>query len=270
VSPGQLVGGRFVVEREVGSGGMGTVYRARDTETGELGDGDAPSYLVMEWLDGEDLEQRLVRRALGVAETVALGVRIADALGAVHARGLIHRDVKPSNIFRPRRLRLREAARLRDRPRPEPPEIWLARGDSLGAGSAFAMGAQLIRVAAAMRDGEPLAIRHEKLRARVTSHVPLHDRDRVHAFLCEMVAAPLPAGDSDLVLHAARRDPIVMGDQLRRAWEDFVEAECSAHPLLLILEDLHWGAPSNAGAGGGVVRAQGQRFLDGYCGSKST
>src|SRR5262245_1793371 len=58
-------------------------------------------YLAMEWLAGEDLATRLLRAGLTVAETISLGVRVADALGAAHARGITHRDLKPANLFLP-------------------------------------------------------------------------------------------------------------------------------------------------------------------------
>src|SRR5690606_29722633 len=56
-------------------------------------------YLAMEWLEGEDLGSTLACTRLSVAESVALARRVADALGAAHARGIVHRDVKPENIF---------------------------------------------------------------------------------------------------------------------------------------------------------------------------
>src|SRR5207302_1047317 len=54
-----------------------------------------------EWLEGEDLKQRLARTGLTAAESVALATRVAEALGAAHARGIVHRDVKPSNLYLP-------------------------------------------------------------------------------------------------------------------------------------------------------------------------
>ncbi len=56
-------------------------------------------FLAMEWLEGEDLSQRLARQGLDASETVAMGRRIADALRAAHATGIFHRDLKPSNVF---------------------------------------------------------------------------------------------------------------------------------------------------------------------------
>src|SRR5262249_50681854 len=56
-------------------------------------------YLVMEWLDGEAPSQRLVRDRLSIDETITLGLRAAEALAAVHTKGIIHCDLKPSNLF---------------------------------------------------------------------------------------------------------------------------------------------------------------------------
>src|SRR4051812_20282934 len=47
-------------------------------------------FLAMEWLDGEDLAVRLKREALGAREAVGLVNRTAEALGAAHARGIVH------------------------------------------------------------------------------------------------------------------------------------------------------------------------------------
>src|SRR5262249_32482923 len=56
-------------------------------------------YLAMEWLDGESLTTRLRRGRLTVTEACDLGIRVADALAAAHAAGVIHRDLKPGNVF---------------------------------------------------------------------------------------------------------------------------------------------------------------------------
>ena len=121
-----------------------------------------------------------------------------------------------------------------------PVEIWMARGDPMSAGSAFGLLAQALRRTAGLRGGEPIAVRQQKLRARVGRHVAAGDVARIAEFLGEMVATQFPDEDS-VQLREARKDPILMGDQMRRAWEDFVAAECAARPVLLVLEDLHWG-----------------------------
>ncbi len=66
-------------------------------ETGLTAEG--VPYLVCEFVAGETLEKRLTRGALGVAEAAELVARVADALAFAHAAGVIHRDVKPSNIL---------------------------------------------------------------------------------------------------------------------------------------------------------------------------
>jgi len=60
-------------------------------------DEDVP-YLVMEYLPGDTLGERLGRGALDPSEAAALGAREADALAAAHAQGIVHRDLKPANI----------------------------------------------------------------------------------------------------------------------------------------------------------------------------
>src|SRR5437762_9810140 len=119
MQPGEVLAGRFELERLAGSGGMGEVYRARDLAFGSVvafkvllagrptdhhrfvreaevlaelshpgivryvAHGLLPSerpYLVMEWLEGESLAERLTRRALTVEETVAGGLQVADGL----------------------------------------------------------------------------------------------------------------------------------------------------------------------------------------------
>jgi hypothetical protein len=101
------------------------------------------------------------------------------------------------------------------------------------------MLAQAVRGACGVLDGEPLEVRRRKLRARAGRHLDAQDHARVSEFLGEACGAPFPDEES-VQLRAARRDPVLMGDQVQRAFEDFVEAETAAGPLVLVLEDLHW------------------------------
>lgn len=137
-SVGELFAGRFAIERVAGSGGMGTVYAARDLHTdrpvalkllqtagsfagdverfgreaavlaeldhpgivSHVAHGSAPDgqrYLAMEWLEGEDLGQRLLRGPLPISDTLALLRQVSSALALAHQRGVIHRDPGQSN-----------------------------------------------------------------------------------------------------------------------------------------------------------------------------
>src|SRR4051812_37500857 len=128
------LGGRFEIARVAGEGGMGAVYEAWDRDlarrvavkvlssssaSDELRferevallrasrhpgiveyldhgrDAAGRPWLAMEWLAGEDLSARLSRGPLLEAEALRVGVQLADALGAAHAVGIVHRDVKP-------------------------------------------------------------------------------------------------------------------------------------------------------------------------------
>jgi tetratricopeptide (TPR) repeat protein len=136
---GTVIAGRFELRALVAAGGMGTVHQAVDRQSGQsvalklmgevggveagerfkrearlLAELDHPTvvrfvdagvepdgrlYLAMEWLEGEDLAKRLRRGPLGVAAAVGVARRIAEGLSAAHARGIVHRDVKPHNVF---------------------------------------------------------------------------------------------------------------------------------------------------------------------------
>ncbi|WP_026360140.1 serine/threonine-protein kinase [Amycolatopsis nigrescens] len=136
---GQLIADRYRLREPVGSGGMGEVWRAYDEELHRVvavkyARGDAPEpedrgmrreariaaglqhphvitvhdvvveagarWLVMEYLPSRSLAETLDERGhLPVPEAAGIGVQIADALEAVHARGVVHRDVKPGNIL---------------------------------------------------------------------------------------------------------------------------------------------------------------------------
>jgi serine/threonine protein kinase len=60
---------------------------------------DGLAVLAMEWLDGEDLAQRLARGGLGLEESLKLVREVCEALVDAHRRGFVHRDIKPSNLF---------------------------------------------------------------------------------------------------------------------------------------------------------------------------
>ncbi|HET7506050.1 MAG TPA: protein kinase [Kofleriaceae bacterium] len=138
------------------------------------------------------------------------------------------------------RLAAELVARVRQRP--DPVAIWIGRADSLRAGSTLDLLAQALRGALDLHGGEPLAERRAQLRARVARHVAPARQARVAQFLGELVGTPFPDdADDGASLRAARQDAQLMNEQMRRAWLDFLRAEASAHPILLVLEDLHWG-----------------------------
>ena len=110
----------------------------------------------------------------------------------------------------------------------------------MSTGAPFGLIIQALRDTIGLFDEDPLEMRQRKLEERVLRHTPPEEAPRVIDFLGELVGTPFPAETSPQ-LRAAREDPIVMGDQMRRALDDFTMAECKAHPIALVLDDLHWG-----------------------------
>jgi tetratricopeptide (TPR) repeat protein len=114
--------------------------------------------------------------------------------------------------------------------------VWIARGDPIGAGAHLDMVRQLARQAL----GNPRT--REAIRTHVAALLPKEDLSRVSAFLAELLEIPEDTGD--VQVGAARRDAMLMGDQMRLAWEDLLRAECARRLVVLVLEDLQWSDPT--------------------------
>src|SRR5262245_10717813 len=139
LNPGTRLG-PYEIEVPIGAGGMGEVYRAKDTRLGrtvavkvlpdalsskpglrqrferearaiaslnhphicalyDVGAENGVDFLVMEYLEGETLAQRLSHGALKTELVLRYAIQIANALDKAHRQGFVHRDLKPGNIM---------------------------------------------------------------------------------------------------------------------------------------------------------------------------
>jgi eukaryotic-like serine/threonine-protein kinase len=135
------------------------------------------------------------------------------------------------------RLRDELTRSLRERAEPE---LLLGQGDSVSAGAPFLMIGPAIRRHAGIHTGEAIESSRRKLHARIGEHVGPADVERVTRFLGELVGVPFP-DEGQEQLQAARKDPMLMGDAMLAAFVDWLRALASARPVVLVLDDLHWG-----------------------------
>jgi eukaryotic-like serine/threonine-protein kinase len=119
-------------------------------------------------------------------------------------------------------------------------EPWLSWCDAMRAASPLALLASLVSGVAGLRDGMSTDARHAQLSSYLAGRLTGDALVLAGYFLGELCGAPAPRDVADDRLRAARREPALMDEQIRRAWLGLLEAECARGPLLIILEDIQW------------------------------
>lgn len=252
MEPGRVLKGRYRIDAIAGSGGMGTVYRAHDLETNgtcaiklvrqttttdhaaarfkqeaealasirhpavvryvDHGVDEGIPFLVMEWVEGESLADRLHTATPPLDRALDLAQRLADALVAIHAAGIVHRDLKPRNVMLPahgwndarivdfgiartRSAGMTESGVRLGTPRYMSPEQVLHARKVDGRADVFSLGCVLFELVTgqrAYRGGDEVA---------VLARVVIEDAPRA-----KRVRAALPDAVDDLVARLLARD----------------------------------------------------------------
>lgn len=214
-------------------------------------------------LTGEELPLDESRRLLGsptpcVGRNVELGM--LDTVLSTCFEEREPRMVLVTGVAGAGKSRLRHELMRRAAQRAEPPVVLFGRGEPLAtsepsaAGSSYRTLGQAVRRLCDIRDDDDADARRAKLAGRVGAHVPDDERPRVVQFVGELAGVPSP-DDGHVQLRAARQDPVLMSDQLHLAMLDFLRAECAAHPVLVVLEDIHWADAASVKLVEGAVRA---------------
>ncbi|WNG37751.1 protein kinase [Archangium violaceum] len=132
--------------------------------------------------------------------------------------------------------------------------VLMGRGEPLGTGSAGGLLGQALRGLCGASEGEPLEVKRHKLEQRLSRHLPPGEAREVIGFLGELCGIPFPDEHSPR-LHAMRGAPQLLKAQVDRALVSFFQAECQQGPVLLVLEDLHWGDEPSVRWVGELLRA---------------
>ncbi len=305
--PGSRLG-RYEILREIGRGGFGVVFEALDPDLDrkvalkvlrshrgremsdawlrseaeaaarldhpgivtllEAGVSEFGPWLALELLRGETLEKRLSRGPVGPREALAIALAIARALGHAHARGVLHRDLKPGNVF------------LTDEGRVKLLDFGLAhllgtRGDAPGGTPAY-MAPEQARGYEVDARADVFAL-GAVLHALLSGSAPFEVRDGRSAVLDSTPARPLPEGTPAPLARAVQRllasDPALRPASGDAAAEMLLDAERAlARPrarrrtLALVVAGalaggviaaaaIHWRAPAASPVGAPVTLA---------------
>ena len=303
--------GPYEVVAPAGSGGMGEVYKARDTRLNrtvaikiltqrwvddpamqqrfereartiaalnhphvctlhdigheEVGDsGSAVDFLVMEYVEGETLTERLQRGEIPLAEALKVATAIADALDKAHRQGVVHRDLKPSNVMLTKR-----GPKLLDFGLAKASAVVEAVAGGVHAGSMLPTAADVTTpgtvlgtvqyMAPEQLEGKEADARTDIFAFGVVLYEMLTGKKPFHGKSKTLVMSAILTSDPQPLVHARPMTPASLDHFVRRCLaKDPEERWQTMHDLLI---QLRWMAGRGSLAAGAATQTRGQRIL---------
>ena len=181
-------------------------------------------------------------------DLAALAAALASAIDEPGARVAVVRAPPGMGKSRLRHEFLRRAAA-------QHPDVavYVGRCDPMSAGSSQGLLAQVVRGLCGAPEGAAPEELRRLLGAWAGQHLPASEAARTAGFLGELCGAPFP-DEQHPALRSARQDAAVMAEQVTGAFAACLRAACETRPLLLVLEDLHWGDKATVRLVGAALR----------------
>lgn len=197
----------------------------------DWGEQDGKTFLVLEWLEGETLRDKIKKARLPLKELAEYLEPLFDALSYAHSKGIAHRDIKPGNIM----LTKRGLLKVVDfgLARAENTETITVTGDALGTPAYMAPEQIRGETLSPSTDQYSLGILTYEL---LTGHLPFDDKEALQQIFAHLTKEPIPMTERDSSL-SPKLDEVVLRMLAKEPEERYDDLKCAWQSLQMSLRD---------------------------------